>query len=574
MGLGDFFKGVRDRFKKSKNKEETWSSDTNPLNRKDKITQTPIFVDKKEEVTAESKKEFDGIEQKPREIPAASTVNEEKQQEEQDLRKQKVSNEKEKINKFDLDKIKSKMLDLYPLLGVQVQNTEMNVVSGKNSGVPTACTDGNSVFINKDFMNNLTESEQVFVLAHEFSHIMLKHMYRLKDKNMQVWNIATDGVINQYLQRDGLQMPKGGVDIKDALKYNAESLYEKLLKEKQQDNDSFGKKYGEGPTNHTEWDSSMTQNQAKQQSQENGDMPSSNQQSDEKSNEKGDSSGDKEQEKTEGQNKESDQANVQDNGDVDGKGKPEKKSNGQNGNNGQGNAKTEKDFFDENKKERIKNAKQREKNKVKSNSRSQGNTGDGELIDGISANDKVDGFNWKTLLKRKVYETNEFYTIRRNDNDQLMSRLETMDEEKKFDLQIVLDTSGSVSEELLRTFLGQLNDLFKISRKIEVGCFSDEFYGFTEIKKKKDLEEKFKLKGGHGTNFNEASKAFTKDKNTIKICFTDGQDGGYANIDDKRKDIIWITWENKNFHPDNGKVIYAPEKVIMKKHKTNEFSNI
>ena len=82
--------------------------------------------------------------------------------------------------------------------------------------------------------------------------------------------------------------------------------------------------------------------------------------------------------------------------------------------------------------------------------------------------------------------------------------------------------------------------------------------------------DKLVFKIGGGTNFNAASKAFTKRKDVNKICFTDGQDDGDAGIVDKRKDIIWITFENPNFKPDNGKVIYVPKSELMCVYKNNE----
>ena len=56
----------------------------------------------------------------------------------------------------------------------------------------------------------------------------------VKDEYPELWNIATDGVINQFLKRDGLKIPQGGVDIAEAINYDAEQLYEKLLQGKQQ----------------------------------------------------------------------------------------------------------------------------------------------------------------------------------------------------------------------------------------------------------------------------------------------------------------------------------------------------
>ena len=121
-------------------------------------------------------------------------------------------------------------------------------------------------------------------------------------------------------------------------------------------------------------------------------------------------------------------------------------------------------------------------------------------------------------------------------------------------------TSGSVSVDLLKNFLRQVKRIIKDS-KIKVGTFSDDFHGFQEVKKESDID-KLTLRVGGWTNFDAASRAFSKRKDVNKICFTDGEDGGDAQIKEKRKDIVWICFENPNFKPDYGKVIYVPKNLI------------
>lgn len=59
---------------------------------------------------------------------------------------------------------------------------------------------------------------------------------RSEGKDPELWNIATDGVINQFLKRDGLKMAKGGVDMAEAINYDAEQLYENYYKKSNKDN--------------------------------------------------------------------------------------------------------------------------------------------------------------------------------------------------------------------------------------------------------------------------------------------------------------------------------------------------
>ena len=63
-------------------------------------------------------------------------------------------------------------------------------------------------------------------------------MYRLKDKSgvkrdPELWNIATDAIINANLERDGFTIKEGYVNMPEALDYSAEEFYQKLLQEKE-----------------------------------------------------------------------------------------------------------------------------------------------------------------------------------------------------------------------------------------------------------------------------------------------------------------------------------------------------
>ena len=133
---------------------------------------------------------------------------------------------------FDLTTIKRKMLRKYPAFGSTISSVKYQIV-GNNHPVKTAATDGKTIYCNETYLGTLSEDQQVFVFAHEVCHIALNHIMRSEGKDPELWNIATDAVINEHLQKDGLPMVEGGVDIKGALKYDAEELYQKLLAEKQ-----------------------------------------------------------------------------------------------------------------------------------------------------------------------------------------------------------------------------------------------------------------------------------------------------------------------------------------------------
>lgn len=114
--------------------------------------------------------------------------------------------------------------------------------------------------------------------------------------------------------------------------------------------------------------------------------------------------------------------------------------------------------------------------------------------------------------------------------------------------EIVLDTSWSVDEELLKRFLRECRGILKIS-KLKIGCFDTDFYGFHDMKSESDLE-KMKFEGGGGTDFNVAVNAFSRRVDN-RIIFTDGQ----AEIPDTYLDAIWIVYGEECIKPPGGKVI-------------------
>lgn len=85
--------------------------------------------------------------------------------------------------------------------------------------IPTACTDGRNVMYNPDFMGNLKEPEQRFIIIHEAMHKMARHLtiYKTIHKlDAQRANAACDYWINNELVKQNghsefLKLPEGGL---------------------------------------------------------------------------------------------------------------------------------------------------------------------------------------------------------------------------------------------------------------------------------------------------------------------------------------------------------------------------
>jgi len=64
---------------------------------------------------------------------------------------------------------------------------------------PTAATDGKHFFYNSKFINMLADEECVFLFGHEVLHNVYDHMSRFEDKIPELANIAADYVVNNDL---------------------------------------------------------------------------------------------------------------------------------------------------------------------------------------------------------------------------------------------------------------------------------------------------------------------------------------------------------------------------------------
>jgi predicted metal-dependent peptidase len=98
----------------------------------------------------------------------------------------------------------------------------LNAGKPRQSGiVPTACValptkstrlEDFEFHFNPDFAETLDDEEMGFVLAHETMHVLLNHLELGQHfDNPQIFNLAADAVINDYLVDLGLEMVEGGV---------------------------------------------------------------------------------------------------------------------------------------------------------------------------------------------------------------------------------------------------------------------------------------------------------------------------------------------------------------------------
>ena len=124
---------------------------------------------------------------------------------------------------IDLKKIQTKLAKAKTALILEnpfVGTIALNMPFEFDENIPTAATNGKRVKFNPEFVNELTDEEVKFLVAHECFHPMLEHNFRRGERAPRKWNVAADYVINKLLVDEGIgRMPKIG--LLDANIYNA-----------------------------------------------------------------------------------------------------------------------------------------------------------------------------------------------------------------------------------------------------------------------------------------------------------------------------------------------------------------
>lgn len=459
---------------------------------------------------------------------------------------------------LDIDAIKRRLLIKYPLFGAIVAN--LNYVEDYDCrdyhGNPTLGTNGKTIYYHPDFVGGLSSDEQIFAFAHEVCHIAFDHIYRSKDKDPETWNIATDAVINASLKADGLTLIDGVVDIPRALHYSAEEMYTELLNEKN--------------------------NSSSQTTPSNNDQgsPDGNNSSSTKKDKANDVGHDTHSMWSQALEDKMDKDSLEkDSNQQDSKAKKKslfekifknkKPKNSVDSENKQTSEQRERDKKIEEQIKRLSTLGEKkvfEQNKVERKKQMDAlmDTLTKESIGSSSANDspqrRVENIgiakpliDWRKLLREAIsVEVDWSYANAIIEDGVVTPHLEDIPRPKT---EILLDTSGSIDEQLLRNFLRECKNILANS-KVKVGCFDDKFYGFHDIRTESDIDN-MPFHGGGGTNFNVAVRAFSR-RVENKIIFTDG----LSQMPDMQMDAIWIVFGGRVINPPGGRVIQITDQQL------------
>jgi len=98
-----------------------------------------------------------------------------------------------------------------------------------NERCQTMATDGINIYWNDEFVKSITDDEIQSVLVHEASHVIWEHPLRKGKRIHELWNIATDYVINSWIAYDlGMVLPEGGLFDRQYKGQSAEQVYRTL----------------------------------------------------------------------------------------------------------------------------------------------------------------------------------------------------------------------------------------------------------------------------------------------------------------------------------------------------------
>jgi predicted metal-dependent peptidase len=112
-------------------------------------------------------------------------------------------------------KSRVKLLKNSPFFGTLLFHAQVK----ESENIPTAATNGQSIFFNKDFSDTLDDETFQGILIHEVLHAALLHVPRMKDISINdpaISNIAADIVVNGICDENNIKAPKKAAKSKKA----------------------------------------------------------------------------------------------------------------------------------------------------------------------------------------------------------------------------------------------------------------------------------------------------------------------------------------------------------------------
>ena len=131
-----------------------------------------------------------------------------------------------------------------PFLGALV--LRLPIVAADPSWCKTTDTDMKKLYINPDYIQQLSIEETQFALAHEALHCALSHFARRAHRIKLRWDMACDFAINPILIEDGLKPPPHILYLREYIGMSAEEIYPTLIDNENNADNELGQNNDEG----------------------------------------------------------------------------------------------------------------------------------------------------------------------------------------------------------------------------------------------------------------------------------------------------------------------------------------
>lgn len=115
----------------------------------------------------------------------------------------------------------------YPFFGTLAMH--LRIIVTDDSSIPWAATDGDNLYLNPHGMAPLPVDQWLGVMAHEVLHCAFRHPSRRENRIAEIWQYATDVVINNIIDAEGLKLPANTIHRPDYAGFSAEEVYARLL---------------------------------------------------------------------------------------------------------------------------------------------------------------------------------------------------------------------------------------------------------------------------------------------------------------------------------------------------------
>ena len=126
-----------------------------------------------------------------------------------------------------ITKAKARLMLDHPYFGTIASSLTLE----KNNEILTFTSDGVKMHYNSEYLDKLSVTEVEFVMANGAMHAVLQHTDRISNRTKWLWQTATDYVVNGMLVKNGMQLPQyANYESKFDGMY-AEEIYEMLRAE-------------------------------------------------------------------------------------------------------------------------------------------------------------------------------------------------------------------------------------------------------------------------------------------------------------------------------------------------------